>query len=72
MQVIANTYKAKEIIRFIREDTGLSQTNFGKKLNRSRNAIQNYEYGQRKYDFEFLLEIAKQFGLEIIIRSKKK
>lgn len=71
MKVKANNYKANEIIKFIRENTGLTQENFGKKINRSRNAIQFYEYGQRNYDVELLLEIAKQFNLEIIIQNKK-
>ena len=71
LKIKANNYKANEIIKFIRENTGLTQENFGKKIKRSRNAIQFYEYGQRNYDVELLLEIAKQFNLEIIIQSKK-
>ncbi len=72
MKINANNYKANEIIKFIREYTGLTQEEFGKKIKRSRNAIQFYEYGQRNYDLELLLEIAKKFDLEIIIQNKKK
>lgn len=71
MKLIANNYKSNEIIRFIREYTGLTQKKFGEKIKKSRNAVQFYEYGERNYDVELLLEIAKQFDLEIIIQSKK-
>lgn len=72
MKIIANGYKAKEIFKFIRENSGLSQTDFGKRISRKRNSIQNYEYGNRKYSFELLLLIAKEFDLEIIIRDKER
>ena len=72
MKLVANQYKANELIKFIRENSGLTQEAFGKKIKRSRNAIQFYEYGQRNYDVELLLEIAKQFNLEIIIQEKKR
>ncbi len=72
MKLIANHYKANELIKFIRENSGLTQEEFGKKIKRTRNAIQFYEYGQRNYDVELLLEIAKKFNLEIIIQDKKK
>lgn len=72
MKIIANNFKSNELIKIIREYSGLTQEAFGKKIKRSRNAIQFYEYGQRNYDTELLLEIAKQFDLEIIIQSKNK
>lgn len=71
MKIKATNYKANEIIKFIREYTGLTQEQFGKKIKRTRNAVQFYEYGQRNYDVELLLEIAKAFDLEITIQSKK-
>ena len=71
MKIIANNYKANEIIKFIRENSGLTQEAFGNSIKKSRNAVQYYEYGQRNYDVELLLEIAKVFDLEIIIKSKK-
>lgn len=69
MKLKATNYKANEIIKFIRENTGLTQEEFGKRIKRSRNAIQFYEYGQRNYDVELLLEIAKIYDLEIIIQT---
>lgn len=71
MRIIANNYRPDEIFKFIREYSGKTQKEFGKSINRSKTAIQYYEYGQRNYDFELLLEIAKKENLNIIIESKK-
>lgn len=71
MKINATKYKANEIIKFIREYSGKTQTEFGKTINRTKNAIQLYEYGLRNYDFELLLEICRKENLNIIIESKK-
>jgi len=71
MKIIATDYKANEVIKFIREYTGKTQTEFEKNINKTKNAVQYYEYGLRNYDFELLLKICKKENLEIIIQSKK-
>lgn len=71
MKIIANNYKSNEIIKMIRENSNKTQKEFGKTINRTKTAIQYYEYGQRNYDFELLLEIAKKENLIITIESKK-
>ena len=43
---------------------------FGKEINRTKNSIQLYEYGQRNYDFELLLKLAKKENLIITIEKK--
>lgn len=70
MKIVANDYKANEVIKIIREWSGKTQEEFGKSIGRSKNAIQFYEYGQRNYDFELLLKIAKKEGLIITIEKK--
>lgn len=70
MKIVANDYKANEIIKIIREWSGKTQEEFGKNINRTKNAIQFYEYGQRNYDFELLLTIAKKENLIITIEKK--
>lgn len=70
MKIKANDYKANEIIKIIREWSGKTQTEFGKEIGRTRNAIQLYEYGQRNFDFELLLQIAKKENLIITIEKK--
>ena len=71
MKIVANDYRANEIIRMIRENSGKTQEEFGKMLGKTRNAIQYYEYGQRNFDFELLLEIVKKENLVITIETKK-
>lgn len=70
MKIIANNYRANEVFKIIREYTGKTQKQFGEDINRSKTAIQYYEYGQRNFDFELLLEIAKKENLIITIESK--
>lgn len=72
MKINATDYRANEVIKIVREWTGLSQEEFGKNINRTKNAIQFYEYGQRNYDFELLQKICKLYNLEIIIKTKEK
>ena len=71
MKIIANNYRPNEVFKIIREYTGKTQKQFGEDINRSKTAIQYYEYGQRNFDFELLLEIAKKENLIITIESKK-
>ena len=71
MKIVANNYRANEVFKMIRENSGKTQTEFGKIVGKSRNAIQYYEYGQRNFDFELLLEIAKKENLIITIESKR-
>ncbi len=72
MKIIANNYRANEIFKIIREWSGKTQTEFGDSIKRTKNAVQFYEYGQRNYDFELLLQIAKNEGLIITIEKKDK
>ncbi len=69
MKIKANDYKANEVIKIIRKWSGKTQTEFGKEINRTKNAIQFYEYGQRNYDFELLLENAKKENFIITIEK---
>ena len=71
MKILANNYRANEVFKMIRENSGKTQKEFGKEINRSTTAVQYYEYGERNFDFELLLEIAKKENLNIIIESKK-
>ena len=70
MKIKANDYRANEIIKIIREWSGKTQEEFGKEINRTKNSLQPYEYGQRNYDFELLLKLAKKENLIITIEKK--
>lgn len=71
MKIIANDYTPKEIIRIIREWTELTQKEFGKTIHRSERGIQAFELGERNYDLNTLIQIAKVHGLKITIEKKE-
>lgn len=70
MKIIANNYEPNEIIKIIREWTELTQKDFAKSLNRSRDSINNIENGRNKYYFNLLMEIAKKHNIIITIEKK--
>lgn len=70
MKFVANNYEAKDVIRIIREWTGLKQEDFAKTINRSRRSVQDYEAGVTKYSMNMLLDIADEHGLTITIEKK--
>jgi len=70
MQIKANDYEAREIVKFIREWTGLTQENFGKSIYYSPRTIQSYESGESKIRLETFLEICNLHGVEVIICKK--
>ncbi len=71
MKIIANNYKANEIIRFIRENVDLTQEEFGEKLKKNKRTIRRYERGELNYSFKYLIEIANLLDLIIYIKNKK-
>ena len=70
MEFKANDYKPNEILRFMREATNLTQEEFAKKINKSRDWQQSNEYGRTSYYFKDLIELANKFGFEIKIIKK--
>lgn len=71
MKFIANNYEANDIIRIIREWTGLKQSDFAKTINRSTRSVQDYEAGITKYSVQMLLDIAKKHKLKITIEKER-
>ena len=71
MKIVANDYEAKDIIRIIRKNTKLNQTEFGKSLDVSGMTIQGYERGIRRYTFETLMKIAELYDIKITLDIKK-
>lgn len=71
MKLVANDYEARDIIRIIREWTGLTQEEFAKTINRSTRSVQDYEAGKTKYSMNMLLDIAKKHNLKITIEKVK-
>ncbi len=70
MQIKANDYKPKEIVKFIREWTDLTQNDFAKSINRSRKTIEGYEYGTVNVSLATFLKMCKEHNIEVIVRKK--
>ncbi len=71
MRIKFNDYEPKDIIRFIRESTGLTQKEFGKSINKSERTIQDYESGRRRYYTETLHKICKIHDIKITIEKER-
>ena len=72
MEIKANKYKANEILKFIRQNTNLTQKEFASKINKFEDWQYSNEAGRSRYFFSDILEIANKFDLEIIIKDKEK
>ena len=72
MEIKANKYKANEILKFIRQNTNLTQKEFAKRINKSEDWQYSNEAGRSRYFFSDILEIANKYDLEIIIKDKEK
>lgn len=72
MEIKGNKYEANEILKFIRQNTNLTQKEFAKRINKSEDWQYSNEKGRSRYYFSDLLEIAKEYNLEIIIKDKTK
>lgn len=72
MEIKANKYKANEILKFIRQNTNLTQKEFASKINKSEDWQYSNEAGRSRYFFSDILEIVNKFDLEIIIKDKEK
>lgn len=70
MKIKANDYTKGEIIKILREWTGLTQEQFGKSIGKSTSSIQAYELDKVNYGIETLLQIAKKHGITITIQKK--
>ena len=70
MEFKANNYKPNEILRFMREATNLTQEEFAKRINKSKDWQQSNEYGRSNYYFKDLMALANEFGFEIKIIKK--
>lgn len=71
MKFSIRDYDSKDVIRFIREYTGLTQREFAKCINKSYDWVQSVELGRLNYKFEDLITICNLFDLNIIIESNE-
>lgn len=69
MEINTNDYKPNEILRFMRDATNLSQSEFAKKVGKSTDWLRKNEYGITNYYFKDLVTIAKMYGFTITIKK---
>lgn len=70
MRIVANKYKYNEILRFIRESTGMNQKEFSHSLGIKYKTYQSYEQGRYNVNFKFVLDLAKLYEIEVIFEKK--
>ena len=67
MKLQAEGYSTEDILKILREWTGLTQKEFGKTINRSERSIQSLESGSRHCTVDTLLHIAIIHNMKIVI-----
>ena len=72
MKIKANDYSPNEILKFMRQATNLTQKEFAKTINKTRDWCLSNELGRADYYFKDFLELAKIHNFEIIIEEKTK
>ena len=70
MRVSLNDYGSGSFIKIIREWTGLTQKEFGKKIGRSERTIQDYESERANYNIKTLKKISEEFKITILAEKK--
>ena len=70
MEINATKYKGKDILKFIRENSNMTQKEFAKTINKTRDWQASNETGRSRYFLDDLIEIAKVHNLDIIIKDK--
>lgn len=71
MRFSINDYEPKDIIKFIRDYTNLTQKEFSKRIGKSYDWVQSVELGRLSYKFDDLVMICKIFNINIIIESNQ-
>ena len=70
MEINATKYNGKDILKFIRENSNMTQKEFAKTINKTRDWQASNETGRSRYFLDDLIEIAKVHNLDIIIKDK--
>ena len=71
MKLDFNDYSEADLIRIIREWSGLTQNDFGKLINKSKRAIQDYEKGLYVCNLTVIKELCKKLNIAVIFEKKK-
>ena len=72
MEININKYEPKDVIRFMREATNLSQKAFAESIGKKEDWTRKNEYGITNYYFKDLVQLAKIHGFTITIKKNEK
>ena len=70
MEIKVNNYRPNEILKFIRQNSNMTQEELARKVGKSKNWVKNNEQGLNRYFFEDLIKIATICNVNIIIKDK--
>lgn len=70
MRMKLNDYNKGDLVKFVRQWTGLTQKDFAKKVGKSKRTIEQYEAGLVNYKINFIEKMMKEFDLVITIEKK--
>lgn len=70
MEIKCNNYKTKDIIKFIRDCSEKTQTEFAKDVNKKRGWCAKLEAGETNITLNTLISLANINNIEIIIKEK--
>ena len=72
MEIKVCNYKPNEILKFVRQNSNITQEELAKKIGKSKNWVKNNEQGINRYFFEDLIKVADICDVDIIIKDRKK
>lgn len=70
MKIKINDYSDSDLIRIIREWSGLTQKEFANLIGKDERTVYDYEAGNYTYNMVTLRRIMDKVGLEITIEKK--
>lgn len=70
MEIKANKYTGKDILKFIRQNSNMTQKEFAETINKTRDWQASNETGRSRYFIDDLIAIANAHNLDIIIKDK--
>ncbi len=70
MEIKCNNYKTKDIIKFMRDYSEKTQTEFAKTVNKKRGWCAKLEGGVTNISLETFLKLADKNNIDVIIKEK--
>lgn len=72
MEIKCNNYKTKDIIKFMRDYSEKTQTEFAKEVNKKRGWCAKLEGGITNITLDTFLKLAEINEIDVIIKEKEK